>query len=76
MLSCYFLPLHLYYVFVLICQYDVVLLERTNTDIIYIYIYIYIYIGCLLLLRHETQRQGTISNVIEPQLNTLVYIIT
>ena len=36
MLSCYFFyPLHLY-VFVLICQYYVVLLERTNKDIIYI----------------------------------------
>ena len=35
MLSCYFFyPLHLY-VFVLICQYYVVLLERTNKDIIY-----------------------------------------
>ena len=36
MLSCYFFyPLHLY-VFVLICQYYVVLLERTNKYIIYI----------------------------------------
>ena len=35
----FFYPLHLY-VFVLICQYYVVLLERTNKDIIYIYIYI------------------------------------
>ena len=34
---CVFYPLHLY-VFVLICQYYVVLLERTNKDIIYIYI--------------------------------------
>ena len=34
----FFYPLHLY-VFVLICQYYVVLLERTNKDIIYIYIY-------------------------------------
>ena len=33
----FFYPLHLY-VFVLICQYYVVLLERTNKDIIY-YIY-------------------------------------
>ena len=33
----FFYPLHLY-VFVLICQYYVVLLERTNKDIIYIYI--------------------------------------
>ena len=30
----FFYPLHLY-VFVLICQYYVVLLERTNKDIIY-----------------------------------------
>ena len=36
MLSCnFFYPLHLY-VFVLICQYYVVLLERANKDIIYI----------------------------------------
>ena len=33
-----FYPLHVY-VFVLICQYYVVLLERTNKDIIYMYIY-------------------------------------
>ena len=38
---CFFYPLHLY-VFVLICQYYVVLLERTNKDIIY-YIYITYY---------------------------------
>ena len=36
---CYFFyPLHLY-VFILICQYYVVLLERTNKDIIYIIYY-------------------------------------
>ena len=39
-------PLHLY-VFVLICQYYVVLLERMNKDIIYIYIYSVIDVECV-----------------------------